>query len=274
MERLQQNWLQSKCQWLVRDTQAMYNQVMEWTFKMRVQFEPKREEPPSNGGKDLIEKFTEKMSVAVQGIELMELLSSSIDSISRVHAHLKCPMTKVNIFAVCKSIELLKSMKLTFEQHATPIAYASQCLCQYYVHQSVSIISKVINKLINESSKGASYDNQVVDILSALKLSEAALMSSPSLRRILAARMALNMSDPVRHFSSDQLDKIIQYFTAVEYLLQINGIIKSKSTSSFMYWHHEAMYPNYQRYVLDANGTVNYERIVVSISCNSFCFRG
>lgn len=175
-----------------------------------------------------------------------------------------CPMSKMNIFAICKSIELLKSMKFTFVQHATSIAYVAQCLSQYYIHQSILIISNVINKLINESSKGASYDNQVVDILSALKSSESALMSTPTLRRILIARMALNLTDPLKHFTSDQLNKIIRYFAAIEYLLQIKDIIKSKSTSSFMYWHHEAMYPYYQRYVLDPNGTLNYERIAVS----------
>lgn len=231
---------------------------------MRVQFDVQSAEAITNEIKDPIDGFSHRMIITYRGIELIEQLSYTINSITKMHAHLNTPMTKANVFSICRSIEMFKAMKITFDNHSTSIGYAAQRLSQYYIHQSVLIISRVTNKLLTESAKSASYGNEVVDILSALKLAEDALLSTPSIRRILMARIALSMTDPLKHFSSEQLNKVIQYFATVEYLLQIKGTLRLLSSSSFMYWHHEAMYPYYQRYALDPNGTIDYERIVVS----------
>lgn len=271
IEKAQQQWLQSKCQRLTKETSANCVQIIGWTLKMQFKFESKRSAEMSE--KDLIDDFTEKISTVVQGVELIDRLSSNINSVTKLHAHLKCPMTKQSIISICKSIELLQSAKLTFEHHSTSINSTAVCLTQVYIHQALTIIRRTKKKLLNDAaSKSASVDNRMIDIISAMELAETALFGTPSIRRMLMARLALSMADPMRHFQSDQLTIICRLFAAIEYLLQLNSTVRSLSTSSFMYWHHEALFPQYLRHVFNGTENGDYERIAVSNNLFVSCF--
>lgn len=73
----------------------------------------------------------------------MEKFGNTISSITNLHAHLHCPMTKQSILNVCKLIELKKLVKLTMIGYSAAIHITCLCLSQYQLYQAVHIISNV-----------------------------------------------------------------------------------------------------------------------------------
>lgn len=200
----------------------------------------------------------------------MEKLSSTISAVTSLHVQLKCPMTKQIVLAICKLIEFLKIIKLTFTEHSVSIAQTAQSLAQYQIYQVLFIITPARKSLSADSgsqrSSNFTYNERIIDTISALELAETALFGPPSIRRILTARLALSMTDPKRLFSSDQLTKMCRLFVSIEHFVQLPQTIQSLSASSFMYWHHSTMLPIYLRNVFEQNGGMDAERLLVSIS--------
>lgn len=115
----------------------------------------------------------------------------------------------------------------------------------------------------DNASSTTVYNEQIIDILSAMELSETALAGSPSIKRMLVARLALSMADPIRQFQTEQLNKICRLFVAIEHSIQIKETIETLATSSFMYWHYEAIFPIYLRNALEQNSGNDCERVLV-----------
>lgn len=99
-----------------------------------------------------------------------------------------------------------------------------------------------------------------------MELAEAALFGCPSIRRMLMARLALSMADPIRLFPNEQLNRICRLFASIEYLIQLKQTIDTLSSSSFIYWHHEALFPSYLRSAFDPNTSNGYDKILVNAS--------
>lgn len=185
-----------------------------------------------------------------------------------MHVQLKCPMTKQIVLSICKLIEFLKIIKSTFTEYSTTILQTAQSLAQYQTYQVLFLISPARKNLTADSgaqrSSNFTYNERIIDTISALELAETALFGPPNMRRILTARLALSMTDPKRLFTSDQLTKLCRLFVSIEHFVQLPKLIDSLSASSFMYWHHNTMLPIYLRNAFDQNGGMDSERLLVS----------
>lgn len=93
------------------------------------------------------------MCSILQGIELMERLSTTINSVTNLHAQLNVPMTKQSIAATCKSIEFLKMLKIIFEKYSTGIHFTAQFLAQHQIHQALTIVAGVKVSFKNRMKK-------------------------------------------------------------------------------------------------------------------------
>lgn len=99
--------------------------------------------------------------------------------------------------------------------------------------------------------------------MSALELSQMALIGPPNIKRILLARLALTMADPKQTFPFDELNKICKYFTSTEYFIQLTDILQNLSSDSFICWHHDTLLPIYLRQIINANGVNDCEKLQV-----------
>lgn len=90
-----------------------------------------------------IDDLHQKMCSILQGIELMERLGTTINSVTNLHAQVNCPMTKQSIAAICKLIEFLKMLKMIFDKYLAGIHVTVQCLAQHQIHQALTIIAGV-----------------------------------------------------------------------------------------------------------------------------------
>lgn len=122
-----------------------------------------------------------------------------------------------------------------------------------------------MQKNFQSTSAGNSvaYNERTVDIMSALELSQSALLGSPNIKRVLVARLALTMTDPKQIFQSEQLNRICRLFVSTERLIQLSDILQSLSNESYIYWHHNTILPIYSRHVIDNNNAADCERIQV-----------
>lgn len=202
----------------------------------------------------------------------MEKLSTTINSVTSLHVQLKCPMTKQSVLSICKLIEFLKIIKLTFTEYSSSISQTAQSLAQYQIYQALYLISPARKTLSSEAGSRSSssrssnfaYNERVIDTISALELAEMALFGPPNMKRIITARLALSMTDPKRLFTSDQLTKLCRLFVSIEHFIQLPKTIQTLSASSFMYWHHNTMLPIYLKNALEQNGGMDSERMMVS----------
>lgn len=96
-----------------------------------------------------IDEFNQKTLVILQGVDFLEKLGNTINIVTNLHVHLKCPMTKQSILSLCKLIELAKMMKKTLEDSSTDIFNTTLRLTQYQLYQALLIIS---NSKVEENS--------------------------------------------------------------------------------------------------------------------------
>lgn len=77
----------------------------------------------------------------IQGIDFMEKLGNTINTIMNLHVHIKQPMTKQNIIHVCKLVELMKLVKSTIRGYATEVFDTTLCLSQLQLYHALQLIS-------------------------------------------------------------------------------------------------------------------------------------
>lgn len=117
-----------------------------WILKVRSQFENghRQSAQVSNDLNGInIDDLHQKMCSILQGIDLMERLSTTINSVTNLHAQVNVPMTKQSIAATCKSIEFLKMVKIIFEKYSAGFHMTAQFLSQHQIHQALTIVAGV-----------------------------------------------------------------------------------------------------------------------------------
>lgn len=73
----------------------------------------------------------------------MEKLNNITNTITNLHVHIKCAMTKQVILSVCKLIELVELIKLTMKIYSDEIFNVTTYLSQYQLYQALQIITNV-----------------------------------------------------------------------------------------------------------------------------------
>lgn len=90
-----------------------------------------------------IEELHQKLCSILQGIDLMDRLSTTINSVTNLHAQVNVPMTKLSIAAICKSIEFLKMLKMIFEKYLAGIHITAHYIAQFQIHEALTIVAGV-----------------------------------------------------------------------------------------------------------------------------------
>lgn len=75
-------------------------------------------------------------------------------------------------------------------------------------------------------------------------------------------QLAFSMSDPLKTFNTEHLQKIEKNISRLETIVQLQSIINKMSDSSFLYWH-QSMLPIYLKNCMEQN--VDLMRLTVSV---------
>lgn len=80
-------------------------------------------------------------------------------------------------------------------------------------------------------------------------------------------QLAFSMSDPLRTFNTEHLQKIEKNISRLESIVHLQKTIIKMSESSFLYWH-QSMIPVYLKNSMDQN--VDLMRVTVSVTISHF----
>ncbi|XP_037817171.1 WASH complex subunit 4 [Lucilia sericata] len=228
--RQQQLFLQHHGQKLTKDCRLYCSEISLWVLKI--------EKTLSCGPFELrIEQFKELTTLLVQGMRTSGHLSYLIKGIVNSHENLQIPMTKQTLLSICKLLEMLKMIQLSFNEHATNIAKVIHCILQYFQYKVLQLINACKKKIISSKLRDKS-----VDALAALKITERCLHGPPSKVRILVAKLAFDASSAkYKILSSEQQERFRNLIKRIELISDLQDNIHEMCDTSFLFWHQSIL---------------------------------
>ncbi|XP_022098788.1 WASH complex subunit 4-like [Acanthaster planci] len=226
-----QAFLQQKSQSLVREVQVYYMQVCSWMIKM---------ESSLTSANTVMEDLTHKCNLFIHGLLFAYNISNLVRTVMNLHAHMNKPMTKTAVLALCRLIEMLKSIEHTFHRRTMLVAESITHIIQYLQFTSLALVNGAKKRIISDKK----YSEKRLDALSALVLVENALSGTATKERKLIANLALHVGTQMKAFKEDEL---ASYRTTMNKLFLISDLrekLREACDCSFLYWHR-VVFPLY-----------------------------
>ncbi|CAH1784090.1 unnamed protein product, partial [Owenia fusiformis] len=226
-----QTWLQTKSQNLTRDAQIMYLQVSAWMVKM---------ESNLSKASTLIEDLNNRCTLFIQGMLYACTISHNVRTTMNMHFSMQKPMTKSSVLALCKLIELLKAIEMTFHRRSMLVAESVNHILQHLSFIALTIIQAAKKRVISDKK----YSERRLDVLSALVLAETTLNGPGTKERRLIANLALSVATKMKIFKEDELSSLQATLKKLEATVELREQVRNACDCSFLYWHR-VIFPIY-----------------------------
>lgn len=236
-----QNYLSQRNQNLTKETKQYFTQVTLWSIEFKSVVDRKNQQKIDN------EELKKLNSLIFQGIHLSAQISHLIRTTTNLHVFLSVRMNKTTLFSITKLLEVLQSIRMTFDQYNTWIVGSLHFISQYIVYKILNLTTAAKKKLTESS-----VNERHLDIIAALTIAEKAFYGPPTLRRMYVGRLALGAADPGKTFDSDVLSKFEKYLREIEIVIKITEKIEQVTDSSFLYWH-SSIIPLHFRMIYESN---------------------
>ncbi|XP_071809991.1 WASH complex subunit 4-like [Asterias amurensis] len=226
-----QTYLQQKSQSLVREVQVYYMQVCSWMIKM---------ESSLTSANTVMEDLTHKCNLFIHGLLFAFNISNLVRTVMNLHAHMNKPMTKTAVLALCRLIEMLKSIEHTFHRRTMLVAESITHIIQHLQFTALALVNGAKKRIISDKK----YSEKRLDALSALVLVENALNGTATKERRLIANLALHVGTQMKAFKEDEL---ASYRTTMNKLFLVSDFrekLREACDCSFLYWHR-VVFPLY-----------------------------
>ncbi|XP_073827838.1 strumpellin and WASH-interacting protein [Musca autumnalis] len=240
LKKQQQVFLQLHAPKLTKDCRIYCGDITLWTLKINKAL--------SMGPFELrIEQFKELSQMLMEGIRTAGHLSYMIKGIVSCHENLQKPMTKQTLMVVCKLLEMLKMLQLTFNNNATNISKIIHCISQYFQYKLLHLLNACKKKLTSSKLK-----EKGVDALSAIKIAERCLLGPPSKIRILVAKLSFDVAcnGSSKFLNMEQFERFRLLIQRIEIISDFQQHIKEICETSFLYWH-QSIFRAYLKQIVD-----------------------
>ncbi|XP_072038890.1 WASH complex subunit 4-like [Amphiura filiformis] len=226
-----QMYLQMKSQNLIKDVQVYYMQVSSWMIRM---------ESSLTQANTVIEDLTAKCTLFIHGLIFAYNISNLIRTIMNLHAHMNKPMTKTAVLALCRLIEMLKSIEHTFHRRTMLIAESITHIIQHLQFMALASVNTAKKRIISDKK----YSEKRLDALSALVLVENALNGPSTKERRLVASLALSVGTQMKAFKDDELLSFKAVMNKLTLISDLREQLRAACNCSFLYWHR-VVFPLY-----------------------------
>ncbi|XP_071961621.1 WASH complex subunit 4-like isoform X2 [Antedon mediterranea] len=226
-----QTYLQNKVQTVIREVQQYYVQVCSWMIRM---------ESGIGAANSVVDDLTSKCSLFIQGLLWAHNISHLVKTVMNIHAYANKPLTKTAVLALCRLIELLKSIEATFHRRTMVIAESITHIVQHLQFMAMSAVNTAKKRIISDKK----YSDKRLDVLSALVLVENAISGPPTKERILIAKLAMAIGSQMKAFREDELANFRNILMKMEVMSDLRGKLKKACDCSFVYWHR-VIFPTY-----------------------------
>uniref|UniRef100_A0A1I8PPY3 WASH complex subunit 4 n=1 Tax=Stomoxys calcitrans TaxID=35570 RepID=A0A1I8PPY3_STOCA len=231
LRRQQQLFLQLHGQKLTKDCRTYCGDIALWSLKVnkalsRGPFEQR------------IEQFKELSKSLIEGVRTAGHLSYLVKGIVSSHENLQIAMSKQTLMAICKLLEMLKMIQMSFNDHASNISRIIHCISQYFQYKVLHLLNTCKKKLLSSKLR-----DKGVDALSALKIAERCLYGPPSKVRILVAKLAFDVAcnGSNKLLSMEQFERFRLLVQRIEMISDFQEHIKQICDTSFLYWHQSIL---------------------------------
>ncbi|XP_071816027.1 WASH complex subunit 4-like [Apostichopus japonicus] len=224
-------YLQQKSQSLVRDVNSYYMQVCSWMIRM---------ESSLTQANTVIEDLTHKCSLFIHGLLFAYNIRNTIRSVMNLHAHMNKPLTKTAVLALCRMVEMLKSIEHTFHRGTMLVAESVTHIIQHLQFMALAAIATAKKRIISDKK----YSEKRLDALSALVLVETALNGPATKERRLVANLALSVGTQMKAFREDELATFRGIMNKLSAISDLRERLHDACDCSFLYWHR-VVFPLY-----------------------------
>ncbi|XP_075157033.1 strumpellin and WASH-interacting protein isoform X2 [Haematobia irritans] len=231
LKRQQQLFLQIHGPKLTKDCRTFCGEVALWSLKINRAL--------SRGPFDQrIEQFKELAKYLMEGIRMAGHLSFLVKGIVNSHENLQIAMRKETLMAICKLLEILKMIQLSFYDHASNISKIMHCISQYFQYKVLHLLNTSKKKLLSSKLR-----DKGVDALSALKIAERCLYGPPSKVRILVAKLAFDVAcnGSIKMLSVEHFERFRLLIQRIEMISDFQEHITQICDTSFLYWHQSIL---------------------------------
>lgn len=225
---LQTEYLNQKDASLTTDVQKFTNETCFWVIQISTLLEVQERKNLT------LDDLKNQCTVLLNGVKLAGEVSFHLKTVMNLHAALGKPMTKTVVLALCKLVELLKSIERTYQHHYFRIAQSVNHVLQYLNYQILNIIINAKNRLVTDKS----YTKKHLDTLSAFVLAEKVLFGSVSFQRCLVARLALSIAraNSAKALRDEEVEQIYSYLYQLKNLCKMQEDIQEACDTSFLYF--------------------------------------
>ncbi|XP_052780074.1 WASH complex subunit 4-like isoform X2 [Mya arenaria] len=222
----QTSYLQQKNNMLTREVQAYHATVTAWMVDM---------ENSLPRGKTLMEDLTSRSTLFMQGLLHGQQIQHLVRTVMNLHVALQKPMTKTAVLALCKMVELLKAIEMTFHRKTLLITDCVHKIMQRISFMIINAIGTAKKRIISDKK----YSERKLDVLSALVLAETALSGPATKERRLIAKLALAIGtcSKVRTFKEDELASLYENLRRLDLIADLREKVHRACDCSFVYWH-------------------------------------
>ncbi|XP_049805094.1 WASH complex subunit 4 [Schistocerca nitens] len=226
LESLRLNYLQQKTVGVVKDSHIFSLQVCCWMIQMEALLKSEHQNLK-------IEDISHRCNVFLQGVQYACWINHIVKTVTNLHVSLSKPMTKTEVMALCRLIELLKGIQHTYHVHYTTTSETVNHIFQLLSYQALIIITNVKKGLVQDKR----YSEKHLDILSALVLAERVLHGCGTKDRRLVLRLAICAANQGHTFRDDSLASLVSIVYRLNVICELQERIAEVCNCSFMYWH-------------------------------------
>ena len=207
--------------------------VMAWSARFESKALPVKTE-------DLL---SHKHYMISRGIHSATEISTMVKTVLSLHVQLEVPLNVKKILLLCRCIELLKSIRLTFHRKSAELGNLMPVMCEYIAYQLTLRVVPFKRKLKEHQAK---LDECQIDQMSAIELMQRILYGSPTRSSLIVLNNALNVvtCKTGGYVKAEDFDTMKAYLKKLEVLTNWQSLLDSACDCSFFYWQR-AILPKY-----------------------------
>eukprot|EP01063_Lacrimia_lanifica_P036975 TRINITY_DN7468_c0_g2_i1.p1 TRINITY_DN7468_c0_g2~~TRINITY_DN7468_c0_g2_i1.p1 ORF type:complete len:1229 (+),score=555.07 TRINITY_DN7468_c0_g2_i1:65-3688(+) len=176
-----------------------------------------------------------KAFMIAKGVQLATDISTWVKTVFSLHVCLETPLTTKRVLMLAQSIELVKSIQLTFHRKSAEIGNLMSIMCEYISFTLQRVLTPFKRKLKENLTR---LDETQVDQLSAIELMQRVLYGAPNRSSIVVLKVALHLvtSKTGGIARPEDFDAMRVYLRKLELVSTWQASLQEACDCSYLYW--------------------------------------
>nr|CAH7757147.1 unnamed protein product [Callosobruchus chinensis] len=202
---------------------------------------------------------SKELQIAVQligeAMKLLDKINFLLKWVLNLKTDKKMSITKTEILAACKLIEVLKCFSFFLLGNKIKFSNIVLVVTQHLSYKALTMLHSIKKHTTQEKS----YKEHQLDVLSAFNICEQALKKCCTPQSLLVANLALSACG-----GNSSLSEIRSTLHQLETVMNFSKLLKSSSNCAFLYWHQSYMLPIYFQKVLSSKTDYSRYHLIVN----------